>query len=322
MKKIATLICLCAALCLVGCNKQEEVPSANGPYKKITKEEKVGDAIVLAKVGNENITDKDIETLFKNIPEPYRARYETPEVKKEIVMRLIEVKMMAQEAKNRKLDSKDDVKLKLALMSDQILAKELEEAAVDEIKVSDKAIDDYYKANAAQFVSPRRFKVSHILVKDEAKAATLLARVKKGEDFAAIAKADSVCPSATQGGDLGWISAGRMDPTFEKAAFALKKGEVSGIVKTQFGYHIIKVNDIEEQHTKPLAEVKDRIVRTLKQGQEQGAMTKLRDEMLKKAKVAVYDDYFAAKPGQTPSADQAPATEQALPAPATAPAAN
>ena len=64
----------------------------------------------------------DIETLFKNIPEPYRARYETPEVKKEIVMRLIEVKMMAQEAKNRKLDSKDDVKLKLALMSDQILA--------------------------------------------------------------------------------------------------------------------------------------------------------------------------------------------------------
>lgn len=302
LKRFATVICLCAAICLAGCNKQEEESAAgDGPYKKITKEEKVGGAIVLAKVGKERITDKDLEMLFEKIPEPYRARYESPEVKKEIVMRLVEVKMMAQEARDRKLDKQDDVKLKLEFMSDQILAKELEDAAIDEIKISDKAVNDYYKANADKFVSPRRFKVSHILVADQAKATALLARVKKGEDFAAIAKAESTCPSKEQGGDLGWISAGRMDPAFEKAAFALKKGEVSGVVKTQFGYHIIKVVDINEQQTKTLADVKERIETTLKREQEQDAMTKLRDKVSKKVKVAVYEDYFAPKPGQAPA---------------------
>lgn len=303
LKKFTTVICLCAALSLAGCNKQEEEAAGEGPYKKITKEEKVGDAIVLAKIGKERITDKDLEMLFEKIPEPYRARYESPEVKKEIVMRLVEVKMMAQEAKARKLDKKDDVKLKLEFMSDQILAKELEDAAIDEIKISDKAIEDYYKANADKFVSPKKYKVSHILVADEAKAKTLLERVKKGEDFAAIAKAESTCPSKERGGDLGWISAGRMDPAFEKAAFALKKGEVSGVVKTQFGYHIIKMNDMSEQKSKALPEVKERIERTLKREQEQDAMTKLRDKVAKKVKVAVYEDYFAPKPGQAPAAE-------------------
>ena len=81
---------------------------------------------------------------------------------------------------------------------------------------------------------------AHILVKTEKEVNTILERLKKGEKFSAIAKDVSLCPSKKRGGDLGTFARGQMVKEFEKAAFALNKGQISGIVKTQFGYHIIK----------------------------------------------------------------------------------
>jgi peptidyl-prolyl cis-trans isomerase C len=81
---------------------------------------------------------------------------------------------------------------------------------------------------------------AHILVKTEKEVNQVLDRLKKGEKFSAIAKNVSLCPSGKRGGDLGTFGRGQMVKEFEKAAFALEKGQISGIVKTQFGYHIIK----------------------------------------------------------------------------------
>ena len=81
---------------------------------------------------------------------------------------------------------------------------------------------------------------AHILVKTEKEVNSVLERIKKGEKFSAIAKEVSLCPSKKRGGDLGTFSRGQMVKEFEKAAFALDKGQISGIVKTQFGYHIIR----------------------------------------------------------------------------------
>jgi peptidyl-prolyl cis-trans isomerase C len=81
---------------------------------------------------------------------------------------------------------------------------------------------------------------AHILVKTEKEVNNILERLKKGEKFSAIAKDVSICPSKKRGGDLGTFGRGQMVKEFEKAAFALEKGQISGIVKTQFGYHIIK----------------------------------------------------------------------------------
>ena len=81
---------------------------------------------------------------------------------------------------------------------------------------------------------------AHILVKTEKEIKSVLERIKKGEKFSAIAKEISLCPSKKRGGDLGKFGRGQMVKEFEKAAFALEKGQISGIVKTQFGYHIIK----------------------------------------------------------------------------------
>lgn len=89
----------------------------------------------------------------------------------------------------------------------------------------------------------KEVKASHILVKTEDEAKRILEELKKGASFAKLAQEKSECPSKKKGGDLGWFGRGKMVPEFEKAAFALKKGELSGIVKTKFGYHIIKVTD-------------------------------------------------------------------------------
>lgn len=89
----------------------------------------------------------------------------------------------------------------------------------------------------------KQVKASHILVKKRSEAEKILEELKKGASFAELAKKHSECPSRKRGGDLGWFGRGKMVPEFEEAAFSLKKGELSDIVKTQFGYHIIKATD-------------------------------------------------------------------------------
>ena len=143
---------------------------------------------------------------------------------------------------------------------------------LEEVKVSDKEIKDFYKENEAEYWVPKRLKARHILLKlpselkpeEEAKAKKLaqdlIERIKKGEDFAELAKKHSQDPaSASQGGDLGYFQSGEMIAPFEEAAFSLKRGEISPPVRTPFGYHIIKLEDIQEARTLPLAQVRQGI---------------------------------------------------------------
>jgi foldase protein PrsA len=133
-------------------------------------------------------------------------------------------------------------------------------AITEGVKVSDKQIKDYYEQHKDQYTEVR---TSHILLDDESTAKEIEKELKKGTDFAELAKKQSTDQvSAAEGGDLGYLS-GRsqeMDPTFLAAALKLKKGEVSEPVKTVFGYHIIKVTDIKET---PFSDAKDQIKQAL-----------------------------------------------------------
>ncbi|MGV2941922.1 peptidylprolyl isomerase [Mesobacillus sp. LC4] len=133
-------------------------------------------------------------------------------------------------------------------------------ATTEGIKVTEKQIKDYYEQHTDQYTEVR---TSHILVNDESTAKEISNELKKGTDFAELAKNQSTDQvSAAEGGDLGYLSGAsqEMDPTFLAAAMKLKKGEVSEPVKTIFGYHLIKVTDIKET---PLSQVKDQIKQTL-----------------------------------------------------------
>ncbi|MCD6306667.1 MAG: SurA N-terminal domain-containing protein [Deltaproteobacteria bacterium] len=145
----------------------------------------------------------------------------------------------------------------------------------DGISISEEEIQSFYEYNHAAYEQPAQVKARHILFElDEdapekteqavrMKAEAVLEKVKKGEDFAKLAKEYSGCPSKERGGDLGYFEKGQMAPAFEEAAFSLKKGEVSELVRTPFGYHIIQVEDIKEAGTQPLEEVRNDILESL-----------------------------------------------------------
>ena len=159
--------------------------------------------------------------------------------------------------------------------------KLLESKWAGEIDVTEEDTQKYYSENKRLFETPEQVRASHILIKPEAtdpnsdpnqakaqaraKAEDLLEQIKAGADFAELAKANSDCPSAAKGGDLDFFPKGRMVAPFEKAAFEMNVGQISDVVESRFGYHIIKVADRSQASTKTFEQARDDIINTLKQ---------------------------------------------------------
>lgn len=158
---------------------------------------------------------------------------------------------------------------------DGLPIQKLMESLTKDVKVDEAKAKAFYDENPTFFEEPEQIRASHILVATEnatndilkaaakAKIEGVLKQIKEGGDFAALAKANSDCPSKNNGGDLGLFGKGQMVPEFETAAFALSTNEVSGIVETQFGYHIIKLTERAPASTKSFDEVKDQIIKRL-----------------------------------------------------------
>ncbi len=183
---------------------------------------------------------------------------------------------------------------------DLLNAKTIEAEVAPRLAVTDADLDTFYKANPDQFKEQETVRASHILfgvAKDAAPAAKLatkteaegvLKRVKAGEDFAALAKQYSKDPgSAAVGGDLNFFPKGQMVPAFDAAAFALKPGEISDLVETEFGFHIIKLTDKRTGRIVPLAEVKDRLTEFLKQRKQQELVQQYLSSLKAKYRVEV-----------------------------------
>lgn len=159
---------------------------------------------------------------------------------------------------------------------DIVISNLVQKEIAPKITISDEDAKKFYDENMDRFKQPESVKASHILIgvdpkatpeekqKAKEKAEAILKKVKAGEDFAALAKKESTCPSSAQGGDLGFFTKGQMVAPFEKAAFALKPGEISDVVETQFGYHVIKVTEKKSGEAVKFDEAKERIKEYLK----------------------------------------------------------
>lgn len=174
------------------------------------------------------------------------------------------------------------------LLQDQLIINNLEEKLTADVKVTDEEVKKYFDSNQDMFKLPSpEIRASHILVATEAEANKLLDEIKAGKDFAELAKQYSTDKaSKDNGGDLGYFGKGTMDPEFEKAAFALKQGEVSQPVKTQFGYHIIKVTG--ERASLGFDDVKDYIKSNLESSKKNEEFNKYLDQWQKQSKIEKY----------------------------------
>ena len=171
---------------------------------------------------------------------------------------------------------------------------------IDKIDVSEQELNEYYRNNRDRFTRPETVRASHILIKVEKEAIEfekkearkklekIRTRAVKGEDFAELAKKFSEGPSAEKGGELGYFQRGQMVKPFEEAAFGLKPGEISDVVETQFGFHIIKVLDKKPSETTKLKDVKVRLKEFLKQGKVRKEVMSYVEDLRKKSEIEIF----------------------------------
>jgi peptidyl-prolyl cis-trans isomerase C len=233
-------------------------------------------AAVLAKVNGKEITDEDLkiaaEDLGANLPPQLQGKARETY----LLDYLIDGQLIVQKALAEKLDQDPEFPRKLAyfrekLLMESVLGKLSKEAASEE--AMKKTYDEAAKAQKPETEVHAR----HILVATETDAQAALKRIKAGEDFAKVAKEVSKDPGS-EGGDLGWFTKDRMVPEFAEAAFKLEPGQVSDPVKSQFGWHIIKVEGKREKSFPSYDEVKDQVARYVVQKAQSDLIVKLRQD--------------------------------------------
>ncbi|MFQ6091281.1 MAG: peptidylprolyl isomerase [bacterium] len=223
------------------------------------------DSLVVAKVGGEKITWGEFREGYLKSPQYRRAR-EDSSAKHEYLNSLIQKKLMVQEAYRQGLDKDEEIAKQVESTEKNLILRELYNREILNKMVSESEIRDFYDHSAEEV------KARHILIKAptnaspearqkaRAKIDSLLTLVEQGQDFAQLARENSEdTGSATKGGDLGFFGWGRMVDEFQKVAFALQPGQTSDVVETQYGYHIIRVEEKREAKRGSYSEMRDQI---------------------------------------------------------------
>ena len=221
-------------------------------------------AKILATVGGMPITEEDVNEFLAGLGQRGSA-YNTAEGRAMILQQLIGNKLLLLDAKRNLFEAQPEFKEQLAKVKDQLLTNYAGEKAIASVTVSEKECEEYYNANLDKFNAGEVVNASHILVDSEEKALEIFAKIDAGEiSFEDAAKEYSSCPSKEAGGNLGEFGRGQMVPEFDSAVFAMKVGEVTSVpVKTQFGYHIIKLIDKKDAEPTPYAEISGEIMNML-----------------------------------------------------------
>lgn len=267
-----------------------------------------GDPVILV-AGDEQMTRSQFEAFIDGLPEQVREQARGP-AKRQLAEQIVELKILAQEARRRKVDQKPSVQAQVTLQVERALAQALIQDMLANAATSEEALKALYEKSKDQH---ERVKARHILIRFQgsrvplkpdqkdlteaealAKTQEIRKRLLAGEDFAAVAKAESDdTGSGANGGDLGQFGRGQMVPEFEDAAFKLKTGELSEPVRTPFGYHLIKV---DEHSSRGFEEVKGELEQQLKPEY----VKSLIEELKRKTPVVIDEKYFGAAAPRQP----------------------
>jgi peptidyl-prolyl cis-trans isomerase C len=239
---------------------------------------------VIARANGVDIRQSDLALADEEIGGNVPAQM-TPEQKREyLITYLTDVIVLAQAAEQQKLGDKPDVQRQVAFERNKVLMESLLRNAGKAAQTDD-AMHKVYDEAVKQMANEQEVHARHILVATEDEAKAIEAQLKAGADFAALAKEKSKDPGAANGGDLGYFTKDQMVPEFADAAFKLDKGQISDPVHTQFGWHIIKVEDKRTKPTPTFDEVKGQIENYI----AHRAQAQLVDNLRKTAKIERLD---------------------------------
>ena len=215
--------------------------------------------IVAAKVNDHIISAQDVLNVINTLPQNIKKK-PLPEIYPRVVNELINQYLITKQAYNEKLDLDQKVINLVKKSQDKILAKYwLNNYIKNETK--EEKIKTFYNNYLKSFQKYKEANASHILVKNNEEAKAIIKKINNKSKFSELAKTHSTGPSGKNGGNLGWFGPGQMVKEFEQATFSLEKGEISQEpVKTKFGFHIIKLNDIRDAKPKKLEEIKQNII--------------------------------------------------------------
>lgn len=289
LRAMAVVLAMFLALGGYGCKAAGKAESVRAEIGKVGQQKAVESGNVVAQIGGEKIMLEDVNRMINDIPKQYQAAALTH--KDMFLESIINQKMLYKEAVSQGIDKDANVLKEIENTTRDILIREYLKREIEgKVKVTEEDLKVYYEGNKDKFIEPEKVKVSHILVDSEADAKDILAKIQAGADFGALAKEKSKCPSKEKGGDLGLLAKGQTVPEFEGVAFSLSPGQVSDVVKTQFGYHIIKVIEKEPAKERSFEEVKDEAGQALLSLRQKETFESLLNELRQKNNVVIYKD--------------------------------
>ncbi len=210
---------------------------------------------VLARFSGTTIKESEFTSKIQRMPREIQGV--ALRRKKEFLEEMMDEALLTKEAERRGITRLQDVKEVLEAAHRKIMIAKLIEQEVDQkIKLERDEIIRYYESHKEEFMTPRLFRASHILLRTEGEANDLRAELQKGADFEELARKHSIDNTAIRGGDIGFFQKGQLIPEFEEVAFKMNKGDISPVFKTQFGYHILKLTDRAEPALRQFNSVK------------------------------------------------------------------
>ena len=235
---------------------------------------------IVAQVAGNPIMESDIDEALRSMGQRAQS-YNNPQGRAILLDQIIARRLFLMDAQKNLMEREPAFKEQLKRVKDDMLTNYAIQKSVERVRVSDEEVKKFYEENPEQFDAGLTFAASHILVNTEEEAAEIREKIVSGEvTFEDAAKSCSTCPSKAQGGDLGEFGHGQMVPEFEEACAAMEVGEISAPVKTQFGWHVIRLNKKEEGGQMAFADVKDEIRQAL-MGEKQQAAYQSRINQLK-----------------------------------------
>ena len=238
--------------------------------------------VIAAQVNDHIISAKDVLMALEKLPSKIKEQ-PLPSLYPNIVNELINQHLIAQQAYKENLDKNKKVLSEINKRKEQIMAKYWLNSYLSQ-KLDKKNLKNFYNNYLKSFKSSKEYNASHILVKEEKEALNIIKKLNNKASFSDLAKEFSVGPSGKTGGKLGWFSSGQMVKEFEKATFILNKGQITKEpVKTKFGFHIIKLNEVRVSQPKNFTEIEPEIINMIKKK----SLVNLEKEIKKNQKIII-----------------------------------